>query len=291
MEVGPSVQQWRGLLQGLVLALLVFIAAALRLYDVNWDQFQHVHPDESFIVWVADTIAWPGSLSAALDPERSTLNPFRWPPADSPASKDANLAGKPRNYAYGHFPLYLLVTAAHLGQSVANWLGANAASFPGTFQPIHVVGRNLTRYDYLPLVGRVLSALVDMGTLILVYFLTRQLVQSCTSAGQNVRSNDFGRSAGQGAVEVAATNNVIPLLAAAAYACAVLPIQLSHFATVDALLTFFVTASVALAVRTATKAALRTNSESANSESANGESANGGSANGESANGESANGE
>ena len=66
---------------------LLVAAAVLRFTGINWDQRQWTHPDERFIVWVADTISWPAApatnfgqeLRTALDPERSTLNPFRWP--------------------------------------------------------------------------------------------------------------------------------------------------------------------------------------------------------------------
>jgi len=162
------------------------------------DQFQHIHPDERFIVWVADTTSWPGDLATALDPARSTLNPFRWP------QSDADQAGKPRSYAYGHFPLYLLVGAAHLGKALADWMGSTTVALPAFFQPLHVVGRHLVEYDYLPLVGRAISALCDLVTLVLIFVLGRRA---------------FGRAAG--------------LLAAGFYAIAVLPVQLSHFAAVD----------------------------------------------------------
>ncbi|MGQ9491173.1 MAG: DUF2298 domain-containing protein [Anaerolineae bacterium] len=231
-EAGRPAQPWRKrLLTWVAVALLAVVGAALRLYDINWDQFQHVHPDERFIVWVADTITWPGSLTVALDPERSTVNPLRWPPADSPVSKDSSLAGKPRNYAYGHFPLYLLVATAHLAQRIANWFGETTLAFPAWLQPVHTIGRHLASYHYLPLVGRGISALADLGTLMLVYRLARRLMGEGASA------------------------EALSLLAAAAYAFAVLPIQLSHYATVDALLTFLVTAAVALAAAWATQAA------------------------------------
>ncbi len=211
-----------------LLVVLVAAGGALRFTHIDWDQAQHVHPDERFIVWVADTLTWPGSVSAALDPQRSTLNPFRWP-----ATAEASLAGQPRNYAYGHFPLYLLVGVAHAAQAVAVWIGETTMIFPAFLQPFQVVGRHLAEYNNLALVGRALSAVADLGTLLLVYALARQVAV-------RDRPADPRRAAAAG------------LLAAGAYAFAVLPIQLSHFATVDAVLTFCVTATVALAVRWAT---------------------------------------
>jgi YYY domain-containing protein len=196
------------------LALLLCAGGLLRVQHINWDRFQHIHPDERFVVWVADTISWPGDLRTALDPARSTLNPFRWPPGDG------DQAGKPRSYAYGHFPLYLLVGVARLGQALGDWMGSTTVALPAFLQPIHAVGRHLMEYDYLPIAGRLISALCDLVTLFLVFALGRRA---------------FGRVAG--------------LIAAGLYAFAVLPIQLSHFYAVDLILTLCVVATITLAAR------------------------------------------
>lgn len=197
-----------------LLALIFFVAAALRFWNINWDQFQHVHPDERFIVWVADSISLPADLSAALDPARSTINPFRWPPGHG------DEAGKPRSYPYGHMPLYLLAAVAHAAQAIGEWFGETTLAFPAALQPLHTVGRHLAEYNYLALVGRAISAICDLGVLGLVYASARRI---------------YGLAAG--------------LLAATAYAFAVLPIQLSHFYAVDVVLTFCVMATLAAAAR------------------------------------------
>ena len=116
-------QTWQRVLIALLLVGLLTVAAALRLTNINWDQFQHVHPDERFIVWVADSMTRPVDLASALDPVRSTINPFRWPPGHG------DEAGKPRSYAYGHVPLYLLVVVAHAAQA----LGSGWARLPSRF--------------------------------------------------------------------------------------------------------------------------------------------------------------
>ena len=92
----------------LALAVVLLSAAALRLYNVNWDDLQHVHPDERWISMVAADIAWPENSKDILDPRRSTLNPL-WIPRDNVV----------RNYAYGHLPLYLLVLTANLATRFA----------------------------------------------------------------------------------------------------------------------------------------------------------------------------
>ena len=111
---------------------------------------------------------------------------------------------------------------AHAAQAVGQWLGETTLALPAILQPVHTVGRHLAEYNYLALVGRAISTLCDLGTLLLMYGLGRRA---------------YGRIAG--------------LLAAGAYAFAVLPIQLSHFYAVDVVLTLCVVATVALAARRA----------------------------------------
>ena len=219
------------ILLGVLLVALLVAAAFLRFTGINWDRFQHIHPDERFIVWVADTMKWPSDapggfvaqLRVALDPARSPLNPLRWPPGSG------DTAGQPRNFAYGHFPLYLLVASAHLAASVGEWFGRTPVAFPAWMQPFNTIGRHLAEYNYLALVGRAISALADLGTLLIVWAL--------------------GLRVGRGMFRFATAANAVAFLAAGLYAFAVLPIQLSHFAAVDALLTFFVVSTVALAAR------------------------------------------
>src|SRR5690606_4033754 len=75
-------------------------------------------------------------------------------------------------------------------------------------------------YPHIYKVGRVLNVLLDTLRIVLVFLWARRI---------------FRPTAG--------------LVAAALYALAVLPIQLSHFFTVDIWLTFFVTASLYCAIR------------------------------------------
>lgn len=74
----------------------------------------------------------------------------------------------------------------------------------------------LNDYDNLVLVGRFISAVFDMGTLIIVYKIAKSIAKD-----SEIKDNHF------------------PLLAAFLYAISVLPIQLSHYFAVDTFLTFF----------------------------------------------------
>jgi hypothetical protein len=71
----------------LLLAAILVGAAALRLFGLNWDDGQWLHPDERQIYFVVEGLDWPHSLTEALSPD-SPLNP--------------------RFFAYGSLPIYLL---------------------------------------------------------------------------------------------------------------------------------------------------------------------------------------
>jgi len=133
------------------------------------DQGYLFHPDERQIVFVSDDLA------------------LGWPPdwrqLLSPAS-----SWNPHFFSYGSLPLYLL-------RILANVAG-------------HMSPRMQSLREYY-VIGRVLSALADTGTVLMVYLLGRRL---------------YGhRSA---------------WLGAACVALAVLHVQLAHFYAVDTLLTF-----------------------------------------------------
>ncbi len=76
----------------LVLLGILCIAAFFRFYNINWDSGNHLHPDERFLVMVANDMKMPTSLAQYLDPQVSTLNP-------------TNINFK--FYVYGTFPVVL----------------------------------------------------------------------------------------------------------------------------------------------------------------------------------------
>jgi len=204
-------------LQRIALIVILLSAVILRLTGLDWDGFQHHHPDERYITWVATTIELPsiGQLIKAGQwrPETSTFNPFHWPP-EAGSEGIIVLQGQPRDFAYGHVPLYLGVAATRL----AEWLAP-------ALLPILPAGWNLTadvlngagqiEYHHLAVVGRFLTALIDTGTVLFTFLLGRRL---------------YGVATG--------------LLAAALLSVAVLHIQLAHFFTSDPYLTFFVVAAI-----------------------------------------------
>lgn len=76
----------------ILLLLIVPVAIFFRFYDLNWDQGQHLHPDERFLTMVGTAMKSPSSLGDYLNPQTSTFNP-------------ANIGYQ--FYVYGIFPVTL----------------------------------------------------------------------------------------------------------------------------------------------------------------------------------------
>jgi len=104
---------------------------------------------------------------------------------------DPNSSWNPKFFAYGSLPLYLLK------------LTSIAVSF--------FLGKEWLFYQNLPILGRLLSVMFDLGTLILIFKIGRRL---------------FSKKHG--------------FWAAFFYATCVFPVQLSHFYAVDIMLNFFI---------------------------------------------------
>ncbi|HEX5499496.1 MAG TPA: hypothetical protein VFX03_09725, partial [Thermomicrobiales bacterium] len=127
------------------LAAVLVAALGLRLYGLNWDDGRDLHPDELFIAKIVliDRIHldWPPDLGQLLDPAKSGLNPRSADPK----------TGQYREFAYGALPLWV-TDAIGWGLSTATGVDWNGP-------------------DRIYLVGRVLSALFDVGTVFLVFVL------------------------------------------------------------------------------------------------------------------------
>jgi hypothetical protein len=163
------------------LVLVLLVAALFRFYGLAWDSGYLFHPDERKILLVVWGIHLPANIAEFLS-------------SDSPLN--------PKFFAYGSFPIYLLRA-----------LGAFA---PATSYVVP------WREDLvsLALLGRALSALFDLGTIVLIFLFARRLY-----------------------------DGAVGLIAAACVAVTVLHIQLSHFYAVDTLLTFFIVATMFFAAR------------------------------------------
>lgn len=165
----------------LVLALILLVAAVFRFYGLAWDGGYLFHPDERKILLVMSDLRLPSSVPEFFSPD-SPLNP--------------------KFFAYGSFPIYLL-------------------KLLGVFAP--PIQLNVPwREDFvsLAMLGRVLSALFDLGTIAMIFLLARRLYDA-----------------------------TVGLFASACIAITVLHIQLAHFYAVDTLLTLLVVTTMYFAAR------------------------------------------
>jgi YYY domain-containing protein len=202
----------------LALFAILLVGGALRFYNVNWDKgTYHVHPDERNTTMVLGRLQWPGKIDQYLDCRYAltsdcTQVQIEWQNVLKEYFDTSHSTLNPRNvggvYFYGTFPLYLTKFVATVGD-VLQLEQAQAAPDPATYLADHA---RLTDYNQIHLVGRVLSGLFDLGTVLLLFFLARRL---------------FDWRVG--------------LLASFLLAFAVLNVQGSHYFTVDTFLTFFVT--------------------------------------------------
>jgi len=85
----------------LLLMVILIAGASLRMMNTNWDDSQHLHPDERFLSQVIAQIRPVGSISEYFDTEHSVLNP--------------NTHGH-TFFVYGTFPLFII-------RYVGEWTG------------------------------------------------------------------------------------------------------------------------------------------------------------------------
>lgn len=95
---------------------IVLLGAFLRFTNLNWDDNQHLHPDERFLTMVVQDTSVPASFGAYLDPAISPLNP---------------LNTKHTFYVYGNLP----VTAV---KYLTHWTGYDG------YNDITIIGRAIS---------------------------------------------------------------------------------------------------------------------------------------------------
>lgn len=205
--------EWLTTTRFLALAAVVIVVAALfRLQGIHWDNGTHLHPDERYLTMVVSSVRFPGeNRSIAPDPDaaqacgtlRECLSMY-WDTALSPLN--------PQNYdaygsfVYGTFPLFTT-------RAIAGWLDQvclNSTLCRNAMVDSDIITSFLA-YDSIHLVGRALSATMDLATLVGLIWLGCLLY-----------------------------DRLVGLLAGALYAAAVLPVQHAHFFVVDNYVTVFV---------------------------------------------------
>jgi len=115
-RAGAVPQVRSALLVALALIGILAAGAYLRLIGLDWDEGQHLHPDERFLSLVESAIEPVDSLAAYFDTHNSSLNP--------------NNRGH-GFYVYGDFPIIL---TQYVGRSLEKF----------TYSDVYLVGRALS---------------------------------------------------------------------------------------------------------------------------------------------------
>lgn len=164
------------------LAAILLLGGYFRFTGLNWDDFTHLHPDERFLTSATAKLETVSDPFLYLRTSESPLNPY---------NKGEGF------YVYGNFPMTVT-------KYVSAWAERWRTPCHTDPDPRPLCRNDLTGYDGVHLVGRILSALLDLVAVLFTFFI-----------GQRLYSNRVG------------------LLAALFMATAVMPIQQSHFYTMD----------------------------------------------------------
>src|SRR3972149_4360272 len=120
----PARQSW---MYNLLLVLVLLAAAYLRLVGLDWDEDQHLHPDERFLTGVVASLESVDSLTEYFDTNNSTLNPN---------NRGAGF------FVYGTLPVFLVRYVAEAVDTTG-------------YDQIHLVGRALSALADLGVVALV----------------------------------------------------------------------------------------------------------------------------------------
>ena len=196
-QISKSKWYIRLFVRSLITITLVYISAYFRFTGINWDDFQHLHPDERFLTMVASSIRpVDGGWEAYFDSSTSTLNPYNHGFSF---------------FVYGTAPLFLV-------RYLAEWINDFGVHLTSLWFGLEIELGN--GYDEIHLVGRIVSAIADIISGLLLYLIGKLL---------------YGRRVG--------------LIAAVLYAGTVALVQQAHFFTVDSIATLFATAAILFAAR------------------------------------------
>jgi YYY domain-containing protein len=197
-------------LVAVLLLLTMLLAGFFRYQGNNWDDFVRFHPDERFFTDVAS------SINAGI---------LRFTPFELDAEQRAACMERfPETGGVGSFfdARCSDMNPHNVGKGdyVYGTLPAFAVRW-GAELTNQITGTDRwTGYGSIQLIGRALSATYDLLVVLIVFFI-----------GQKLHDKWVG------------------LLSAFIYACAVLPIQIAHFATADAMTTLWVALTLLFSVR------------------------------------------
>src|SRR4030042_5925048 len=149
----------------LLLLVILLIGAFFRFVGINWGDYQYLHPDERFLVWVGTNIQ-PVSTSPEVlgTPPNTTdiparvLPDFTYPDCQEWGGYfDASCSPlNPNNrghafYVYGTLPMFVT-------RYLVQWIYGHSG------------------FNEMTIVGRILSAIVDLFSVVLVYAIGSRIL-------------------------------------------------------------------------------------------------------------------
>ena len=199
-------------LRRLGLVFLLLLAFTLRVWNLDWDQGTHQHPDERYWSIVTADIEWEDPINY-FDSRNSEMNPYQY--------QDT--------WVYGTLPLFATKAAAEFFEkdwvlsknlvSLADKLGIDLVTTRIDINGNSVNEKSFNSGYEVQLIGRLLSALLDTGTVFLIYLLGKALF-----------------------------NRIVGALSSILLTFTPLHLQYSHFHGAEVWATFFVTAIVLLSI-------------------------------------------
>ena len=169
-----------GLIIDILLLLVIGLGVFFRFYNMNWDSGALLHPDEYGLTNTLTQLHMPSSVSDYFNTRIAPMSPYN--KYDAAGETIAN--GPDNTMRWGQLPMLIIRTAAE--------------------------ALNRTGYQELRTLGRYLSAMFDVGSIIVLFLIGIKL---------------FDRR--------------IALLSCALFSLCVQSIQQSHFMTVDNFAVFF----------------------------------------------------
>ena len=144
------------------------VGFTLRVWNINWDQGTHQHPDERYWSMVTEDISWPGTGTTLTRPIQASTH-IIIATLGSMALSPLFITKATANYLEkdAFIPNAFVNTADRFG------IGLKETSATSTSQKISAKAFD-SGYK-ANLIGRLLSAIIDTGTIFLVYLLGREL--------------------------------------------------------------------------------------------------------------------
>ena len=176
----------------IILILIIGIGVFFRFYNMNWDSGALLHPDEYGLTNTLTQLHMPSNISDFFNTRISPMSPYN--KYDTTGETIAN--GPDNTMRWGQLPMLIIRTAAE--------------------------ATNRTGYQELRTLGRYISAIMDVGSIILLFVIARKLFDMTTA-----------------------------LMASALFSLCVQSIQQSHFMTVDNFAVFFTMLTLLSAVQIA----------------------------------------